>query len=80
MAIWILYGNINSYFYVDIIAKMLTARPDNGITALKYITTSLKWHQKNGEIIKNSYVWRNNINVTCHYLKRNMIYENLETV
>ena len=28
-----LHGNMNSYFYVDSIAKMLTARPDNSITA-----------------------------------------------
>ena len=29
----ILHGNMNSYFYVDSIAKMLAARPDNGVTA-----------------------------------------------
>ena len=29
----ILLGNINSYFYVDSIATMLTVSPDNGITA-----------------------------------------------
>ena len=33
MVIWILHGNMNSYFYVDSIAKMLTAKSDNGVTA-----------------------------------------------
>ena len=28
----IFHGNMNSYFYVDSIAKMLTARSDNGVT------------------------------------------------
>ena len=27
------HGNMNSYFYVDSIAKMLAARSDNGVTA-----------------------------------------------
>ena len=26
-------GNMNSYFYVDSISTMLTANPDNGVTA-----------------------------------------------
>ena len=26
-----IHGNVNSYFYVDSITKMLSARPDNGI-------------------------------------------------
>ena len=33
MAKEILHGNMNSYFYVDSIAKMLAARSDNGVTA-----------------------------------------------
>ena len=28
-----LHGDMNSYFYVDSIAKMLGARPHNGVTA-----------------------------------------------
>ena len=33
MTMWILRGDMISYFYIDSIAKMLTARPDNGVTA-----------------------------------------------
>ena len=33
MVKWILHGNMNSYFYVDSIAKILAARPVNGVTA-----------------------------------------------
>ena len=33
MAKWILDGNMNSDFYGDSIAKMLTARPENGVTS-----------------------------------------------
>ena len=33
MVKWILYGNTVSYFHIDSIAKMLTARPDNSVTA-----------------------------------------------
>ena len=29
----IFHGNMDSYFYVDSIAEMLAARPDNGVTA-----------------------------------------------
>ena len=29
----IFHGNMNSYFYVDSIAKMLAARSDDGVTA-----------------------------------------------
>ena len=29
----ILHGNMNSYFHVDSIAKMLVAQPDDGVTA-----------------------------------------------
>ena len=28
-----LHGNMNSYFYVDSIATMLAASPENGVTA-----------------------------------------------
>ena len=33
MVKWILHGNMDSYFYVDSIAQILAARPDNGATA-----------------------------------------------
>ena len=52
---------MNSYFYVDNIAEMLVARPDNGVlrngvTKLRhyqfkksfYFPFLLKWHHKNG--------------------------------
>ena len=32
MVNWILHSNLNSYDHVDSIGKMLTARPDNGVT------------------------------------------------
>ena len=32
MVIRILHGNMIPYFHIDSIAKMLTARPDNGVT------------------------------------------------
>ena len=43
----IFHGNMNSYFYVDSIAKMLAARSDNGVTAQGMISqnTSFPVHK-----------------------------------
>ena len=66
MATWILHGNVKSYFYVDSITKILTTRPDMTSQYNNISSHLLKRHHKNGEIIKNSYACRNNIDVTCH--------------
>ena len=33
MVIWILHGNMIPYFHINSIAKMLSAMPDNSVTA-----------------------------------------------
>ena len=41
MAKEIFHGNMNSYLYVDSIAKMLAARSDNGVTAQGMMSQNL---------------------------------------
>ena len=90
----ILHGNMNSYFYVDSIATMLTANPDKAsqhnawchkitsfpVQKIFWLSISFKMTSQNAETIKNTYISRNNANVPWHSGKTNMIYGNLETV
>ena len=57
----LLHGNMTSYFYIDSIAKMLTARPDNDVT--KSYKFKKSFDIKMPRSSKNTYVSRNNANV-----------------
>ena len=79
------HGNMNSYFYIDGIAKILKARrsekwmmsKNQSFPVQKIFWISISRHRKNGEIIKNTYI-RQKMSMQLdikHKVKGNMIYK-----